>query len=81
MAKCSPPKSRSVKAHTRGKPVQRKKAAQARRAALPYVVVNTRTGAAVSRHRTLTAAIREERRLDRISFRQGSGRPYDARKA
>jgi hypothetical protein len=80
-ARCSPPKGQSVKAHTRSKSRKSAKAtARARTAKLPYVVVNSRTGAVVSRHRTLTAAIREERRLDLISYRKGNGRPYDARK-
>lgn len=78
--KCSPPKSQGVKAHARGRPIQRKKIAQARRAKLPYAVVNSRTGQVVSRHRYLTTAIRERTRLDRISFRAGNGRPYDTRK-
>jgi hypothetical protein len=35
----------------------------------------------VSRHRTYSAAVRERTRLDRISFRAGRGRPYEAGKA
>jgi hypothetical protein len=82
---CSPPKTVQVKGHWRQVRKTRKKSAAAtsaaRAAKLPWIVVNTRTGAVVSRHRYFTAAIREEKRLDRISFRQGKGRPYDARKA
>jgi hypothetical protein len=81
MAKCSPPKGQAVKAHTRSNPRALKRAAAKRRASLPYAVRNTRTGQIVSRHRTLTAAIRQERRLDLQSFRRGNGRPYDAGKA
>ena len=73
---CSAPRSVTVKGYWRTKP---RKKPQARPAG--FVVKNTRTGAVVSRHRTLTAAIREEKRLDRISFRAGRGRPYDAQKA
>lgn len=76
MAHCSPPKSQSVKSYTRSKP--RKKA---KSKPLPYVVRNTRKGAIVSRHRTLTAAIRAERRADLASYRRGQGRPYSAEKA
>ena len=78
---CSPPKARGIKPHTRSKPRQFKRAAAKRRAALGYVVRNTRTGQVVSRHRTLTAAARERARLDRISFRAGKGRPYSTGKA
>ena len=77
MAHCTPPKGQSVKAHTRSKP-RRKPTAKKQ---LPFVVKNTRTGTIVSRHRTLTAAIRQERRLDLASFRRGNGRPYSAGKA
>jgi len=75
--RCSPPKSVTVKGYWRSKPRQLKKAAAKRRAALSYVVRNSRTGAVVSRHRTLTGAIRERQRLDLISYRQGKGKPYE----
>ncbi len=80
-SKCSPPKSQSVKKHLRARPIQRKKAAAKRRAALPYVVRNTRTGQIVTRHRTWSAAVRERGRLDLQSYRAGRGRPYSAGKA
>jgi hypothetical protein len=79
--KCSPPKSQSVKTHTRARPIQRKRAAQKARAKLPYVVRDTRSGSVVSRHRTYNAAVRERTRRDRISFRSGRGRPFEAGKA
>ena len=79
-SKCSPPKSQTVKAHTRGRPIHRKKRAQAARKRLPYVVRNE-SGQVVSYHRTYTAAIRQRARLDRKAFRAGRGRPYHAGKA
>jgi hypothetical protein len=78
---CRAPKAQGVKSHTRSKPRAIKAAATKRRAKLGFVVRNSRTGKVVSRHRTLTAAIREERRLDLISFRAGKGRPYSSGKA
>jgi hypothetical protein len=74
---CAPPKTVTVKGYWRTKPRGLKKAAAKRQAALSYVVRNARTGAIVSRHRTSTAAVRERKRLDLISYRQGKGRPYE----
>ena len=79
--KCSAPKSQSVKAHTRARPLHRKKIAQKVRAGLPYVVRDSRTGRVVSRHRKYNAAAIEAKRRDRLSFRAGRGRPYEAGKA
>jgi hypothetical protein len=81
MARCSAPKSVTVKGYWRSKPRQLKKAAAKRQAAMPYVVRNSRTGTVVSRHRSLTAAISASRRLDLASYRAGKGRPYEAERA
>lgn len=75
-ASCSPPKSQGVRSYTRSKPRRKPKPTAAK-----FVVVNSNTGAVVSRHRKYTAAIRERKRLDLISFRRGNGRPYETRKA
>ena len=74
---CRPPRTVTVKGHWRQVRKTRKKPRAVRPA--KWIVVNTRTGVTVSRHQTISAAVREEKRLDRISYRKGQGRPYDAR--
>lgn len=80
MAKaCRAPRSVAVKGHWR----QVRKTRKKKRAAPPakFVVVDGRNGRAISRHRTLTAAVTARRKADRASFRRGQGRPYHVKGA
>jgi hypothetical protein len=76
---CRPPRTVSVRGHWRQVRKTRKKKRAPR--PLPYVVYDTRNGRVVSRHKSLTAAWKAERRYDRASYRRGQGRPYNTRKA
>ena len=80
--RCSPPKTVSVKSHSRaGRRKKRKPSAGPKAGTVYYVVENERTHRTTgTKHRTLTAAINARKRLDLVSYRAGQGRPYHVAK-